>query len=139
MIRVEIDHFIMNRVCLMYKIMRIKSKISFYAFIRRQTIQEYIVCQILCTFTALCSEKQDLSWVQDTYEIFKSFHFGSYRSSFAFMILINQRLREHAREKLTIHDHKLCQIVQERFTVKESIKVIKQGIEQEVIIDSNQE
>ena len=64
-IKNQVDHEVMRKVYLKYLIMRIRSKISFMAFMKRQTILELFIKAILRSYNHLTMTKQ----------IFPRFHY----------------------------------------------------------------
>jgi len=54
----KIDHKVMQRTMLRYQIMRIRSKISYYAFQARESIVEKILKQIVKTYSFFYGEPE---------------------------------------------------------------------------------
>ena len=83
----EIDHHIMSRTFFNYRLIRIRAKISYEAFLKQMTVMEMFCYQILDTFTLY--HAQETKFVKNMHKAFSTTKFLSFHACLSFLMEVN--------------------------------------------------
>ena len=107
----KINHNLMRKTLLKYKIIKLRSKISYISFINSCTITELFLKQIISSYYGLLYTKQikEENYTEEYYRIVDGFKDSNLKNSFVFLIrfnILSGRVKPTPDliEKLRIHE-----------------------------------